>query len=139
MWDATDHKRLTTAPDSYSVATKELEEAVGCLMRFLEEKRIWVEQDMRKAESSVSLEQDEKIQNALKMLDIVDTALLKSYMVAGGPQVGALLRNVNYCNLEETESLLIKHKVCDRIFPSSQPWLVLNDSTIANISFMYSL
>ncbi|KAF9362961.1 Vam6/Vps39-like protein [Mortierella sp. NVP85] len=100
----------TKNTQSITMTPKELEEAVGCLMRFLEEKRIWVEQDMRKAESSVSLEQDEKIQNALKMLDIVDTALLKSYMVAGGPQVGALLRNVNYCNLEETESLLIKHK-----------------------------
>jgi hypothetical protein len=86
-------------------------------MRFLEEKRTWLEQDVRKANDSleslefIGQEQDDKVQRALKMLDTVDTALLKSYMLIGGPQVGALLRNVNYCNMEETENLLLKHKV----------------------------
>ncbi|KAG0220533.1 Vacuolar morphogenesis protein 6 [Mortierella sp. GBA43] len=98
------------------MSAQELEEAVGCLMRFLEEKRTWLEQDLRKANDSlddlsfIGQEQEDKVQRALKMLDTVDTALLKSYMLIGGPQVGALLRNVNYCNMEETENLLLKHK-----------------------------
>ncbi|KAF9941848.1 Vacuolar morphogenesis protein 6, partial [Modicella reniformis] len=97
---------------------KELKEAVGYLFRFLEEKREWIQQDIRETKkSSTSQDRDDRIQKALKMLEIVDTALLKSYVFAGGPQVGALLRNINYCNLEETETLLLKRKVGGKVLP----------------------
>jgi hypothetical protein len=43
---------------------------------------------------------------------ILDTALIKSYFKTSGRLVGPLLRVENYCDLEETEKLLLEHKVC---------------------------
>ncbi|KAI1318862.1 Vacuolar morphogenesis protein 6 [Mortierella claussenii] len=98
------------------MSTKELEEAVGCLIRFLADKRQKVQksiQTLQQNNDSFSYnhqEQQDEIGEKLHTLEIVDTALLKSYMMTNERLVGSLLRLTNHCNLEETESLLLKHK-----------------------------
>ena len=52
----------------------------------------------------------------LKLAELVDTTLLKSYMVTNDALVGPLLRVNNYCNVEEVEGLLLERKVYDIIF-----------------------
>lgn len=103
-------------PLSY-IGTKELEDAVGCLIRFLADKRQKIQkslQTLQQNNDSFSYnhqEHEDEIQEKLHVLEVVDTALLKSYMMTNERLVGSLLRVTNHCNLEETESLLLKHKV----------------------------
>ncbi|KAG0198890.1 Vam6/Vps39-like protein [Mortierella sp. GBA30] len=98
------------------MSTKELEDAVGCLIRFLADKRQQIQkaiQDLQKSNESFSYshqEQEDAIEEKLKVLELMDTALLKSYMMTNERLVGSLLRVTNHCNLEETENLLLKHK-----------------------------
>ncbi|KAI7829554.1 vacuolar sorting protein 39 domain 2-domain-containing protein [Gamsiella multidivaricata] len=98
------------------MSTKELEEAVGCLIRFLADKRQKLQksiQMLQQSNESFSYnrrDQEDEVQEKLHTLEIVDTALLKSYMMTNERLVGSLLRVSNHCNLEETESLLLKHK-----------------------------
>ncbi|KAG0263458.1 Vam6/Vps39-like protein [Mortierella polycephala] len=98
------------------MSTKELEDAVGCLIRFLADKRQKIQKDVQTLQQNNDSfsyrhqEQEEEIQEHLRVLEIVDTALLKSYMMTNERLVGSLLRVTNHCNLEETETLLLKHK-----------------------------
>ncbi|KAF9984824.1 Vam6/Vps39-like protein [Mortierella antarctica] len=98
------------------MSTKELEDAVGCLIRFLADKRQKIQkslQTLQQNNDSFSYnhqEHEDEIQEKLHVLEVVDTALLKSYMMTNERLVGSLLRVTNHCNLEETESLLLKHK-----------------------------
>ncbi|KAF9960501.1 Vam6/Vps39-like protein [Mortierella alpina] len=98
------------------MSTKELEDAVGCLIRFLADKRQKIQkslQTLQQNNDSFSYnhqEHEEEIQEKMHVLEVVDTALLKSYMMTNERLVGSLLRVTNHCNLEETESLLLKHK-----------------------------
>ncbi|KAG0022469.1 Vam6/Vps39-like protein [Entomortierella chlamydospora] len=98
------------------MSTNELEEAVGCLIRFLADKRQKIQKSVHTLQqhndsfSYSRYENEEEIQEELHVLEIVDTALLKSYMMTNERLVGSLLRVTNHCNLEETEGLLLKHK-----------------------------
>ncbi|ORZ13809.1 vacuolar sorting protein 39 domain 2-domain-containing protein [Lobosporangium transversale] len=98
------------------MSTKELEEAVGCLIRFLADKRQKIQKSIQKLQQNNDSfsynhqDQEKEIEAKLHVLEIVDTALLKSYMMTNERLVGSLLRVTNHCNLEETESLLLKHK-----------------------------
>ncbi|KAF8975925.1 Vam6/Vps39-like protein [Entomortierella lignicola] len=98
------------------MSTKELDEAVGCLIRFLADKRQKIQlsiQNLQKNSDAFSYDRhgkEDEIQEKLHVLEVVDTALLKSYMMTHERLVGSLLRVNNYCNIEETESLLMKHK-----------------------------
>ena len=53
------------------------------------------------------------LNHVLKLAELVDTTLLKSYMVINDALVGPLLRVNNYCNVEEVEGLLLERKVCE--------------------------
>ncbi|KAF9387750.1 Vam6/Vps39-like protein [Podila verticillata] len=112
--EAAETKATNTQPSIMS--TKELEDAVGCLIRFLADKRQKVQkslQTLQQNSDSFSYnhqDQEDEIEEKLRVLELVDTALLKSYMMTNERLVGSLLRVTNYCNLEETESLLLKHK-----------------------------
>ncbi|KAG0036291.1 Vam6/Vps39-like protein [Podila clonocystis] len=112
--DAAGAKAKNTQPSNMS--TKELEDAVGCLIRFLADKRQKIQrslQTLQQNSDSFSYnhqDQEDEIEEKLRVLELVDTALLKSYMMTNERLVGSLLRVTNYCNLEETESLLLKHK-----------------------------
>ncbi|KAG0294172.1 Vam6/Vps39-like protein [Linnemannia gamsii] len=98
------------------MSTKELEDAVECLIRFLADKRQKIQksiQTLQNDHESFSYRHsnpEEEVEEHLQMLEIVDTALLKSYMMTHERLVGSLLRVNNHCNPEETESLLLKHK-----------------------------
>lgn len=43
-------------------------------------------------------------------LTIIDSALIKAYLITNDALIGPLLRVSNRCNVEETEALLIQHK-----------------------------
>ncbi|KAG0044852.1 Vam6/Vps39-like protein [Gryganskiella cystojenkinii] len=98
------------------MSTKELEEAVGCLIRFLADKRqksqrlLQILQQNNDSFSYNHQDQEDEIEEQLRILEVVDTALLKAYMLTNERLVGSLLRVTNHCNLGETESLLLKHK-----------------------------
>ncbi|KAG0095622.1 Vam6/Vps39-like protein [Podila epicladia] len=112
--EAAEAKAKNTQPSIMS--TKELDEAVGCLIRFLADKRQKIQrslQTLQQNSDSFSYnhqDQEDEIEEKLRVLELVDTALLKSYMMTNERLVGSLLRVTNYCNLEETENLLLKHK-----------------------------
>ncbi|KAF8950680.1 Vam6/Vps39-like protein [Haplosporangium bisporale] len=112
--EAAETKATNTQPSVMS--TKELEDAVGCLIRFLADKRQKIQrslQTLQQNSDSFSYnhqDQEDEIEEKLRVLELVDTALLKSYMMTNERLVGSLLRVTNYCNLEETETLLLKHK-----------------------------
>ncbi|KAG0012682.1 Vam6/Vps39-like protein [Podila clonocystis] len=112
--EAAEAKAKNTQPSIMS--TKELEDAVGCLIRFLADKRQKIQrslQTLQQNSDSFSYnhqDQEDEIDEKLRVLELVDTALLKSYMMTNERLVGSLLRVTNHCNLEETESLLLKHK-----------------------------
>jgi hypothetical protein len=46
-----------------------------------------------------------------EMLTLIDTTLIKAYFITNDALIGPLLRVTNRCNVEETETLLVKHKV----------------------------
>ncbi|KAF9334368.1 Vam6/Vps39-like protein [Podila minutissima] len=112
--EAVEAKAKNTQPSIMS--TKELEDAVGCLIRFLADKRQKIQrslQTLQQNSDSFSYnhqDQEDEIEEKHRVLELVDTALLKSYMMTNERLVGSLLRVTNYCNLEETENLLLKHK-----------------------------
>ncbi|KAF9913772.1 Vacuolar morphogenesis protein 6 [Lobosporangium transversale] len=69
------------------MSTKELEEAVGCLIRFLADKRQKIQKSIQKLQQNNDSfsynhqDQEKEIEAKLHVLEIVDTALLKSYMM----------------------------------------------------------
>ncbi|KAF9438235.1 Vam6/Vps39-like protein [Entomortierella beljakovae] len=103
-------------PPPATMSGKELDEAVGCLIRFLADKRQKIQKQVQTLQQNHESftysrhDHDQEIKESLQVLEIVDTALLKSYMMTNERLVGSLLRVNNHCNLEETESLLLKHK-----------------------------
>lgn len=94
-----------------------------CLIRFLADKRQKIQksiQTLQNDHDSFSYRHsnpEDEVEEHLQMLEIVDTALLKSYMMTHERLVGSLLRVNNHCNPEETESLLLKHKVHTTLHP----------------------
>ncbi|KAF9156153.1 Vacuolar morphoproteinsis protein 6 [Linnemannia schmuckeri] len=98
------------------MSTKELEDAVECLIRFLADKRQKISKSLQTLQNNHDSfsyrhsNQEDEAEDYLQMLEIVDTALLKSYMMTHERLVGSLLRVNNHCNPDETESLLLKHK-----------------------------
>ena len=111
------------------LGTKELEEAVACLIRFLADKRqksqrlLQILQQNNDSFSYNHQDQEDEIEEQLRILEVVDTALLKSYMLSNERLVGSLLRVTNHCNLEETENLLLKHKVHIATVSLSSPFI----------------
>lgn len=88
-----------------------------CLIRFLADKRQKISKSLQTLQNNHDSfsyrhsNQEDEAEDYLQMLEIVDTALLKSYMMTHERLVGSLLRVNNHCNPDETESLLLKHKV----------------------------
>lgn len=50
------------------------------------------------------------------LLQIVDTSLLKCYLVTNSMRIGPLLRQENYCHLDEVEKILTEQK-CLEVVP----------------------
>jgi Vam6/Vps39-like protein vacuolar protein sorting-associated protein 39 len=98
-----------------------LEEAVQTLIQFLTDRRQKLSKvlnyhQVHKTNESASQSNQTNLVNGnldhiLKLAELVDTTLLKSYMVTNDALVGPLLRVNNYCNVEEVEGLLLERKV----------------------------
>ncbi|KAI9246016.1 CNH domain-containing protein [Helicostylum pulchrum] len=90
-----------------------LRDAVSYLIRYLTDKRQKLarrlNQSSTKAASdkSVSVEEED---DTLYQATLVDTSLLKSYMMTNDALVGPLLRVQNHCDVEECENILMDKK-----------------------------
>lgn len=85
---------------------KLLEDAVSALIRFLTDRRQKISKIL-KSQNHVN----GNFEKLLGFAELVDTTLLKSYMVINESLVGPLLRVPNHCNVEESEGLLFDRKV----------------------------
>ena len=54
--------------------------------------------------------------SVVAMAQLIDTTLLKLYIECSPSLIGPLLRVKNYCDIEESEKLLLEHKVMTTIF-----------------------
>ncbi|EXX74415.1 Vam6p [Rhizophagus irregularis DAOM 197198w] len=101
---------------------KLLEEAVQTLIKFLTDRRhriskILIQQPHKTNEPTPPASPSHRtnlvngnLSGTLELAELVDTTLLKSYMVINDALVGPLLRVHNYCNVEEVEGLLLERK-----------------------------
>ncbi|RUS27613.1 hypothetical protein BC938DRAFT_482993 [Jimgerdemannia flammicorona] len=103
-----------------------LEEAINYLIRFLTDRRgktaklLYQQQQQQQAAQSsgralgakASKEKDEreKMDRVAEVAKLVDTVLLKAYMMTNDALVGPLLRVQNSCDVEECEVLLLEKK-----------------------------
>ena len=101
-----------------------MEEAVQTLIEFLTDRRqkifkVLNNHQIHKTNDSTSPDSQShqtnlvngNLDHILKLAELVDTTLLKSYMVTNDALVGPLLRVNNYCNVEEVKGLLEERKV----------------------------
>lgn len=94
-----------------------LRDAVTYLIRYLTDKRQKLARRLNQggasstkapsSDKSVSDDEDETLYQAT----LVDTSLLKSYMMTNDALVGPLLRVQNHCDVEECENILMDKKV----------------------------
>lgn len=103
-----------------------LRDAVTYLIRYLTDKRQKLARRLNqtgstKAPSSSATADDKSLSLATESTDeedllyqasLVDTSLLKSYMMTNDALVGPLLRVQNHCDVEECEIILMDKKVC---------------------------
>ncbi|KAI7874387.1 hypothetical protein K492DRAFT_137936 [Lichtheimia hyalospora FSU 10163] len=94
-----------------------LHDAVSYLIRFLTEKRTRLSKKLStsspRSSSHDSLGQhhlDDEEATLLRQATLVDTALLKSYMMTNDALVGPLLRVQNHCDVQECETILSDKK-----------------------------
>lgn len=90
-----------------------LRDAVSYLIRYLTDKR---QKLARRLNNSASLKSDGSSTSGdgddlLYQASLVDTSLLKSYMMTNDALVGPLLRVQNHCDVEECENILMDKKV----------------------------
>lgn len=81
-----------------------LHDAVSYLIRFLTDKR-------QRLSKKLAAQEDEDL---LQEATLVDTTLLKSYMMTNDALVGPLLRVQNHCDVQECETILSNRKVAER-------------------------
>ncbi|CAI2165267.1 3075_t:CDS:10 [Funneliformis geosporum] len=101
------------AENSEVLEGKLLEEAVHTLIKFLTDRRQKLFKVLNYNQGSQSFQTNlvnGDLNHFLKLAELVDTTLLKSYMVINDALVGPLLRVNNYCNVEEVEGLLLERK-----------------------------
>ncbi|KAF1804913.1 CNH domain-containing protein [Mucor lusitanicus] len=89
-----------------------LRDAVSYLIRYLTDKR---QKLARRLNNSASLKSDGSSNSGdgddlLYQASLVDTSLLKSYMMTNDALVGPLLRVQNHCDVEECENILMDKK-----------------------------
>ncbi|CAG8513221.1 6470_t:CDS:10, partial [Acaulospora colombiana] len=96
---------------------KLLEDAISALIRFLTDRRQKISKVLHKHQPSTppgspngSNNVNGNFDHILEAAELVDTTLLKSYMVINDALVGPLLRVPNHCNVEESEGLLLERK-----------------------------
>ncbi|CDS07231.1 hypothetical protein LRAMOSA01180 [Lichtheimia ramosa] len=94
-----------------------LHDAVSYLIRFLTEKRTRLSKKLSTSSPRSSshnslgqLQSDEEEAKLLRQATLVDTALLKSYMMTNDALVGPLLRVQNHCDVQECETILSEKK-----------------------------
>lgn len=95
-----------------------LHDAVTYLIRFLTDKRQRLSKKLNagsirssKDSGKQSTESQQDEETLLRQATIVDTALLKAYMMTNDALVGPLLRVQNHCDVEECEAILSEKKV----------------------------
>ncbi|CAG8709159.1 3559_t:CDS:10, partial [Funneliformis mosseae] len=101
------------AENSEVLEGKLLEEAVQTLIKYLTDRRQKLFKVLNYNQGSQSFQTNlvnGDLDHFLKLAELVDTTLLKSYMVINDALVGPLLRVNNYCNVEEVEGLLLERK-----------------------------
>ncbi|KAI9311094.1 CNH domain-containing protein [Dichotomocladium elegans] len=105
-------KSIQHAPD-VPLTGLNLHDAVSFLIRFLTEKRTRLSKKLSSSSSRHSAKQppsDEEDAKLLRQASLVDTALLKSYMMTNDALVGPLLRVQNHCDVQECEAILSEKK-----------------------------
>ncbi|CAO3623144.1 unnamed protein product [Cunninghamella blakesleeana] len=114
--------KLSSAMQNHHAHQKELvsltgihlHDAITYLIRFLTDKR----QKLSKQISSLNVttsngtlaSSDEKLNELIQEATLVDTTLLKSYMMTNDALVGPLLRVQNHCDVKECETILSDKK-----------------------------
>lgn len=89
-----------------------LRDAVGFLIRYLTDKRQKLARRLNGSQKTPSSDKSsEEDDDILYQATLVDTALLKSYMMTNDALVGPLLRVQNHCDVEECEIILMDKKV----------------------------
>lgn len=92
-----------------------LHDAVTYLIRFLTDKRQKLSKRLysgspRSSKQSISQSETKEDDDLLRQASLVDTALLKSYMMTNDALVGPLLRVHNHCDVQECETILSEKK-----------------------------
>jgi hypothetical protein len=111
-------KKAETVP----LAGLNLRDAVSYLIRYLTDKRQKLARRLNQggaastktpssSDKSSSIEDEEDL---YYQATLVDTSLLKSYMMTNDALVGPLLRVQNHCDVEECENILMDKKVSNR-------------------------
>lgn len=92
-----------------------LRDAVSYLIRYLTDKRQKLARRLTQRPASTKTSSDkssmEEEEDWLYQATLVDTSLLKSYMMTNDALVGPLLRVQNHCDVEECEIILMDKKV----------------------------
>lgn len=90
-----------------------LEEAVTYLIRFLTDRRQKISKAVWHQQQAISEKEEDQreAENIMEMARLVDTVLLKAYIMTNESLVGPLLRLQNSCEVEECEVLLLEKKV----------------------------
>lgn len=96
-----------------------LRDAVTYLIRYLTDKRQKLARRLNQGPASTKASSDksssvEDDDDLLYQATLVDTSLLKSYMMTNDALVGPLLRVQNHCDVEECEIILMDKKVSNR-------------------------
>lgn len=115
---ASNRSRATTVASSIKrepvvLAGVHLRDAVTYLIRYLTDKRQKLARKLNgsSAKSSTESESVEDLEKVLlTQAALVDTTLLKSYMMTSDALVGPLLRVQNHCDVEECEAILMDKK-----------------------------
>ncbi|CAH1762157.1 3604_t:CDS:10 [Entrophospora sp. SA101] len=123
--DPIDKRVLNGTEENKILEGKELKNAISALIRFLTDRRqriskILHHQQVHKPNDEKPLDSQSfdrtsltngNLDHILELAEIVDTALLKAYMMTNDALVGPLLRVHNHVNVEETEGILLERKV----------------------------
>lgn len=87
---------------------RDYERSVAAFARYLTEQRL----NLMRRQSETQTTAADTAAEIEQQWAIIDTLLLKAYLISNDALIGPLLRVNNKCDIEETEQLLTRHKVC---------------------------
>ncbi|KAI7867673.1 CNH domain-containing protein [Spinellus fusiger] len=104
----------TKSGKEVALAGQNLHDAVTYLIRFLTDRRQKLSKKLngspRSSQKSGQPVEGKEQEDALYQASLVDTALLKAYMMTNDALVGPLLRVQNHCDVQECKTILMDRK-----------------------------